>query len=100
MGKFYSDEQVQEALAALEACAPGSWETLKRLASITRPHTEDEEVELTSITRVFDIVFPKLQFVAQAIDLDEARFELNLDIGNAVRAAIASDRDSSQLFKR
>ncbi len=95
MGTFYSDEQVHEALAALEAYAPGSWNTLKRLASISRPHSEEEKRELTSITRVFDIVFPKLQFIARAKDLDEARFELNLDIGNAVRAAIASKRDNS-----
>lgn len=93
MGKFYSYEQVQEAVAALEAYAPGSWEALKRLASITRPHTEEEEVELTSITRAFDIVFSQLPFIAQARNIGEAKFDLNLDIGNAVRAAIASEQD-------
>ncbi|OSJ20001.1 hypothetical protein BST63_00335 [Bradyrhizobium canariense] len=72
---------------------PEAGKHLKRLASITRPHTEEEEVELTSITRAFDLVFSQLPFIAQARNIGEAKFDLNLDIGNAVRAAIASEQD-------
>ncbi|MGT2440864.1 hypothetical protein ACU4GH_39435 [Bradyrhizobium betae] len=95
MGTFYTDEQIQEAIDALESHSPGIWESLKRLASTTAPHSEDQQRELTAITRVFDIVFPKLSFIAQAKDKDSARFDLNLDIGNAVRAAIAGAPDGS-----
>jgi len=55
---------------------------------------------LTSITRAYDIVFPQLQFIAQARDPGSAKFDLCLDIGNAVRAAIASDQDSTFLPTR
>jgi hypothetical protein len=34
MGTFYTDEQIEEAIAALESNSPGIWENMKRLASI------------------------------------------------------------------
>jgi hypothetical protein len=96
MGTFYTDEQIQEAIAALESNSPGIWERMKRIASITAPLNEEQEIELTAITRVFNIAFPKLSFIAQAADKKRARAELSIDMGNAVRAAIASAQDGSK----
>jgi hypothetical protein len=96
MGKFYTDEQIQEAIAALESHSPGIWKNMKSIASITDPLNEEQEIELTAITRVFNIAFPKLSFIAQAKDKEKARAELSLDMGNAVRSAIASAQDGSK----
>jgi hypothetical protein len=95
MGTFYTDEQIQEAIAALENHSPGIWENLKETASVTGPLSDEQERTLTACTRVFDIVFPKLSFIARAQDKHEATHELNLDLGAAVRAAIASDKAGS-----
>lgn len=95
MGKFYTDEQIQEAIAALESHAPGIWENLKETASVTGPLSDEQEKMLTACTRVFDIVFPKLPFIARAQDKREATHELSLDLGAAVRAAVASDKAAS-----
>jgi hypothetical protein len=93
MGTFYTDEQIQEAIAALERNSPGIWENMKKMASITDPLNDEQETALTAITRVFNLTFPKLSFIAQAEDKLKARHELNMDIGAAVRAAIASAED-------
>lgn len=34
MGTFYTDEQIQEAIAALERYSPGIWENMKNSARI------------------------------------------------------------------
>ena len=91
MGTFYSDEQIQEAIAAPEGHTPGIWENLKETASLDGPLSEAQEKTLTACTRVFNIVFPKLSFIARAQDKREAIHNLNLDLGAAVRAAIAAD---------
>lgn len=41
MGTFYTDEQIQEAIAALEAHTPGIFERMKKSASITNPFDDD-----------------------------------------------------------
>ncbi len=95
MGKFYTDDQIQEVIAALESKSPGIWENMKRMVSITDALSEEQETELTAITRVFSIVFPEVSFVAQADDKSEATARLSIDLGNAVRAAAASSKDAS-----
>jgi hypothetical protein len=95
MGRFYTDEQIQEAIAALEGHTPGIFGRMKKSASITDPFNDEQEVELGAIVRVLTIVLPKLPFVAQAEDKSEARARLSIDVGNAVRAAIASAKDGS-----
>lgn len=45
--------------------------------------------------RVLTIVLPMVPFVAQAQDPSEARARLSIDLGDAVRTAIASAKDGS-----
>jgi uncharacterized YccA/Bax inhibitor family protein len=89
MGTFYTDDQIQEAITSLESYSPGIWEHMKKMALITDPFTEEQEVARTAITRALIIVLPKVSFVAQAEDKFDAENRLIIDIGNAVRAAIA-----------
>jgi hypothetical protein len=95
LGKFYTDEQVQEAIAALESNSPGIWEIMKRLASNKAPPDEEHEIAVTAVTRITGITYPKLSFIAQASDKNKAIHELNIDMGNAVRAAVASAKGGS-----
>ncbi|OAF10325.1 hypothetical protein [Bradyrhizobium neotropicale] len=95
MGTFYTDEQIQEAIAAMEAHTPGIFERMKKSASITDPFDDEQEAELGAIVRVLTIVLPKVPFVAQAEDKNESRARLSIDVGDAVRAAIASAKDGS-----
>lgn len=96
MHKFYSDDQIQEAIAALEDHTPGIWERMKKMASTPDdPHDKEQETELGAIVRVLTMVLPKMSFVAQAEDRNEARARLSIDVGNAVRSAIASARGGS-----
>ena len=98
MGTFYTDEQIHEAIAALESYSPGIWENMKNAARITDPLNEEQEIALTAIVRVLTIILPNAPFVAQAEDKEEARTRLSLDLGRAVRAAIAAeDRPSSAM---
>ena len=96
MGTFYTDEQIQEAITALESHSPGIWERMKKMALITDPLNEEQEIARTAIVRVLAIVLPKVSFVAQAEDPIKAGAELSIDMGNAVRAAIASAQDGSK----
>jgi hypothetical protein len=47
MGTFYTDEKIQEAIAALEKHTPGIWERMKSRA-LKDPFYEDE-IETTAI---------------------------------------------------
>ncbi|TYO60763.1 hypothetical protein FXV83_42065 [Bradyrhizobium hipponense] len=94
MGTFYSDDKIQEAIAALEDHTPGIWERMKKMASAPDdPHDKEQEAELGAIVRVLTIVLPRVSFVAQAEDKNEARARLSIDVGNTVRAAIAPAKD-------
>jgi hypothetical protein len=91
MSTFYSDDQIQEAIAALEDHTPGIWERMKKMAlTPDDPRDEGQEIEQGAIVRVLSIVLPKVPFVAQAQDPLEARARLSIDLGDAVRAANAS----------
>jgi hypothetical protein len=72
MGTFYADEQIQEAIAALESYSPGIWESMKKIAPITDPLNEEQERAKTAIVRALTVVLPKLSFVAQAENKFEA----------------------------
>ncbi|MCK1267583.1 MULTISPECIES: hypothetical protein [unclassified Bradyrhizobium] len=96
MGTFFNDEQMQEAIAALEDHTPGIWETMTKMAlTPDDPRDEGQALEQGAIVRVLTIVLPKLPFVGQAQDPSEARARLSIDLGDAVRAAIASGKDGS-----
>lgn len=96
MGTFFAGEQIQDAIAALEDHTPGIWERMKKMAlTPDDPHDEEQAIEQGAIVRVLTIVLPMVPFVAQAQDPIEARARLSIDLGNAVRAAIASSKGGS-----
>ncbi|QAU44767.1 hypothetical protein [Bradyrhizobium guangzhouense] len=88
MGTFYSDGQIQEAIAALEGYSPGIWEAMKKMAFITDPQSEEERLAKAAISRALIVVLPEVSFVAQAEDKFEAENRLIIDVGNALRGAI------------
>lgn len=96
MGTFFAGEQIQDAIAALKDHTPGIWERMKKMAlTPDAPHDEGQRMEQGAIVRVLTIVLPKVPFVAQAQDRIEARARLSIDLGDAVRAAIASSKGGS-----
>jgi hypothetical protein len=95
MGTFYTDEQIQEAIAALESYSPGIWESMKKIAPITDPLNEEQERAKTAIVRALTVVLPKVSFVAQAENKFEAENRLILDVRNAVQAAIDAGESGS-----
>ncbi|MCP3401866.1 MULTISPECIES: hypothetical protein [unclassified Bradyrhizobium] len=96
MDTFFTDEQTREVIATLEDHTPGIWERMKKMAATPdRPHDEAQELEQGAIVRVLTIVLPMLPFVAQAQDPLEARARLSIDLGDAVRTAVASEKDGS-----
>jgi hypothetical protein len=92
MGKFYTDEQIQQAIAALEEYSPGVWGEMREMASTEYPLNEEQKITQTSITRILSIVYPKLPFVAQAEDELLATHRLNIDIGAAIRSSLAFNK--------
>jgi hypothetical protein len=95
MGTFYTDEQIREAIAILESESPGIWEDMTKMALVTDPLNEEQERTKSAIVRALTIVIPKVPFIAQAEDKTNAVGRLIIDVGNAVRAAIASARNGS-----
>ena len=95
MGTFYTDEQIQEAIAALEDYSPGIWESMKKMALIPDPLDEEQESAKGVIMRALTVVLPKVSFVAQAENKFEAETRLIIDVGNAVRAAIDAAKGGS-----
>jgi hypothetical protein len=95
MGTFYADEQIQEAIAALEAYAPGIFEKITKIALIEEPLNEEHEAARATFQRALIVVLPKVSFVAQAEDKFEAETRLIIDVGNAVRAAIDAAKGGS-----
>lgn len=95
MGTFYTDEQVQEAIAALESYSPGIWDKMKKMALIMDPLNEEQQIAKTAILRALIVVLPKVSFVAQAENKSEAKTRLIIDVGNAVRAAIDAAKGGS-----
>ncbi len=96
MGRFYTDEQIQEAIAALESHSPGIWEKMKRMALAKYPLDEEQDTTLTSITLAFQVVYPKLSFIATAEDKLRAEHMLNVDIGAAVTASVSTAAEISK----
>ena len=97
MSKCYTDQQIEEAIAALESHTPGIWERMKKMAlTPDDPFDEQQKIENGAIVRVLTIVLPKVSFVAQAEDKKIATASLSIELGDAVRAAIRSVKDGSQ----
>ena len=91
MGTFYTDEQIEEAIAVLESDTPGIWEDMKKMVVLTSLNEEQQRAK-SAITRALILVLPKVPFIAQAEDKTDALGHLIIDVGNAVRAAVESVR--------
>lgn len=88
MGTFYTDEQIREAIAALESHSPGIWEIMKKMALVAEPDTEEHVAEQSAIVLALAVVLPKVSFVEQAPNPLEAGNLLLIDIRKAIRAEI------------
>ena len=94
MGKFYTDDQIKEVIAALENHSPGIFARMQRMVLITDLLNDEQERELTANSDVLAAVLPLMPFVLQAEDRNEALTQLTIDLSNAVRTAAASAQDS------
>ncbi|MGY4370524.1 hypothetical protein ACVW1A_006589 [Bradyrhizobium sp. LB1.3] len=95
MGTFYTDEQIREAIAALESYSPGIWEIMKKMALTAEPDTEEHVAEQSAMVFALAVVLPKVSFVEKAPDPFEARNLLLIDVRKAIRAEIDSSRSGS-----
>jgi hypothetical protein len=95
MGTFYTDEQIREAIAALESYSPGIWEMMKKMALVAEPDTEEHVAEQSAIALALTVVLPKVSFVEMASDPFEAQNLLLIDVRKAIRAEIDGARGGS-----
>lgn len=95
MGTFYTDEQIREAIAILESDSPGIWEDMIKMAPVSYPLNEEQQKARSAIVRALTLSLPKVPFIARAEDKTTAVGRLIIDVGNAVRAAVASARSGS-----
>jgi hypothetical protein len=95
MGTFYTDEQVQEAIAALESYSPGILGKHEEDTLVADPLAEEHEIEQSAIVRALTVVLPKVSFVVQAENKLEAENRLLIDVRNAVQAAIDAAKGGS-----
>ncbi len=92
VGTFYTDEQILEAITALESYSPGVWEIMKKMAAIAEPDLEIYEKEQTAIVRALTVVLPKMPFVGQAEKPHEAENLLLIDVRKAIREAVDTNK--------
>lgn len=95
MGTFYTDEQIREAIAALESYSPGIWEIMKKMALVADPSMAEHATEQSVIVRALTVVLPKVSFVAQAQDPFEAQNLLLIDVRKAIWAEVDEARSGS-----
>ncbi|KWV50494.1 hypothetical protein AS156_14285 [Bradyrhizobium macuxiense] len=95
MGTYYTDEQIHEAIVALESYSPGIWEIMKKMALIAEPDTDEHATEQFAIVRALTVVLPKVSFVAQSQDPFEAQNLLLIDVRKAIRAEIDAAKGRS-----
>lgn len=91
MGKYYTDEQVREAIDALEKYSPGVWEKMKKMALVDDPLIEEHEQDQSTIVRALTVVLPKMSFVAGTENEHDASNRLLIDVRIALRAEIGVD---------
>ncbi|MHC2627008.1 hypothetical protein ACVIW2_009040 [Bradyrhizobium huanghuaihaiense] len=95
MAAFFTDEQIQEAIAALEKYSPGIWETMKKMALVTDPSTDEHATEQAAIVRALTVVLPKVTFVVQAQNPFEAQNLLLIDVRKTIWAEVDAAKGSS-----
>ena len=95
MGKYYTDEQIQETIAALESYSPGVFEKMKKVSQIRDPRVGEHAADLWDIIRASTAVLPKMPFVAQAEDKLGAENCLRIDVRETVRSAVAAAKGGS-----
>lgn len=95
MGTFYADEQIMEAIVALESYSPGIWEVMKKMALVDEPDTEEHVAEQSAIVLALTVVLPKVSFIEKALDPLEASNLLLIDIRKTIRAEIEGTKAGS-----
>jgi hypothetical protein len=86
MGKFFSDEEVQEAIALLNQQYPEVW---PRIMDILRAPTEPKDPRVLMNAHLFNITFGQLPFVSEIADDRQralARLNMITDVMDAARA--------------
>ncbi|WP_342722669.1 hypothetical protein AAFG07_25945 [Bradyrhizobium sp. B097] len=95
MGTFYTDEQIQETIAALESYSPGIWEIMKKMALVEDPLADEHAREQTAILRALAVVLPDMPFLAQAENKPDAENRLLIDVRKVIRAEIDAAKSGS-----
>lgn len=81
----FSDEEVQEAIAALKREFPDIWGVLH---SCMRNPFADNDEKLACISRAKSIAFRKLSFVARTIDPYRAEYQLSAQVDAVASAEV------------
>lgn len=100
MGKFYTGEQVREAIAALENYSPGIWKRMKELSRVEGRLSDEQESALSDQAYALGKVLSTMPFVTQADDPSEAKTLLILDVNRALGEELAhEDAQSTPVSK-
>jgi hypothetical protein len=94
MGRFFPDEQVQEAIDALNQRFPEVW---PRIKEILRAPTAHDDPRVLANADAFTLTFAQLPFVARITDARErgiARTNLIVDVMNVARAEFDAESKS------
>ena len=86
MGRFFPDEQVQEAIKQLNQRFPEAW---LRIKEILRAPTEHDDPRVLANADAFTITFAQLPFITEIADPRErglARTNLIVDVMDVARA--------------
>jgi len=88
MGRHYTDEQVQIAIAALKAEFPGTWERIKSVKRAPIADFQDNREKISSTIGAMDITFKKLPFLGR---YDRALLELIQDVCDVAAAEVDAE---------
>lgn len=94
MATFYSDDQTGSD-CALESYSPGIWETMKKMALVADPSTDEHATAQSVIVRALTVVLPNVSFVVQAQDPFEAQNLLLMDVRKAIWAEVDAAKGGS-----
>jgi hypothetical protein len=94
MGKFFSDEQVQQAITLLNQQHPEVW---PRIKDILRAPTEPKDPRVLMNAHVFNVTFGQLPFIANITDERQrglAKTNMVIDVMDVARADFKAESKS------
>jgi hypothetical protein len=94
MGRYFPDEQVREAIKALNERFPEVW---PRIKDILRAPAEHDDPRVQANATAFTLTFMQLPFIAAITDARErglARTNLVVDVMDAARAEFRDESKS------